>query len=562
MKSKTNVILSLIFITVFTIFSLVQNVVAISSTEEIKQMQFFLHYVDEPMPVAGIETHYIMNTTNWFKFVDQEEAYINAFQKSIGLPKIVVDFYLYPNLARPVTMDGTWQVSVWINSSAYKPCGFNLQFKEISTGGVTLWDSGSLTPIVTSEIDAYIDVPIYNYNLSIPSLSHTFSAGTTLQVEVSINTGAAAACRLWYDSPSYQSKVVLPCGDYARPTVIKTFNVNDVETNVFSVEWSEEQREVIIRSNVSDPFGGYDVHKVTATILDPSNKTVMDEFEMDRSSNGQWKTRYLQTYEVKWTYPKTATFGNYTVQISVIDNNAQNHYQRHGVHPPFESISYVFNIGRVILHDPVFRVVDDVGAPLLKAQVYVQLPNGSSNSLPLYTAENGFLNLTDIPTGNCSFTILWKDVIVQQATIYVDSDGPFTIPCKVHQLSTSIIGNDGKPVEGAFVVIRSQAEIVYDFKMTNSTGQAIFQLPPSTIQAVGMYNIDLFYSTAYWLTHVSVEKTEPSISIVSSGPLTVTLDDFPPQIWTTIGFWLIIICITVPILGFVLYKRRKKLTNP
>jgi hypothetical protein len=553
----TIVVLLSIFISGFMVFPLVQNVVATPSNEEIKPIPFYFHYVDEPMYVAGIETHYIMNTTNWFRFVDQEEAYVNAFHKPIGLPKIVIDFYLYPNLAGLVTVDGTWQVFVWINSSAYKPCGFNLQFKEISLGGVTLWDSGALTPIVTSEIGAYIDVPIYNYNLSVPSLSHTFSAGTTLQVEVSINTGAAAACQLWYDSPSYQSKVILPCGGYAKPKEVKTFNVNDVETNVFSVKWSEEQRKVIIHGNVSDPFGGYDIHKVTATILNPTNKTVLDEFEMDRTSNGQWKTEYQQTYEVNWAYPETATFGNYTMQMNVIDNNAQNHYQRYGVYPQTESLSYVFNIGRVILHDPVFKVVDDAGAPLLKAQIYVQLPNGTSNSLPLYTAENGFLNLTSIPTGNCTFTILWKDVIVLQATVYVDSDGPFTISCTVHQLVTSIIGNDGQPVEGAFVVVRPQAEIVFDFKMTNSTGQAIFQLPPSTIQAVGMYDIDVFYSTAYWLTHVSVEKTEPSISVTSSGSLTITLDDFPPQMWTTTGFWLIVTCIAIPIIGFVLYRRRK-----
>lgn len=541
------------------IFTPISHITASPSNDEIKQMQFFFHYVDKPMYVAGVETHYVMNTTNWFKFVDQDEAYDNAFHKSIGLPKIVIDFYLYPDLAGPVTVDGTWQVFVWINSSAYKPCGFDLQFKEISTGGVTLWDSGALTPIVTSEIGAYIDVPIYNYNLSIPSLTHTFSAGTTLQVEVSINTGAAAACRLWYDSPAYQSKVILPCRDYAKPTAVKAFNVNDVETNIFSVEWSEEQRRVTVRGNVSDPFGGYDIHKATATILDPANKTILDEFEMDRTSDGQWKTKYLQTYETSYDYPITATFGNYTAQISVIDNNAQNHYQRYGAYPKTESLLYVFNIGKVILHDPAFKVIDDAGAPLLKAQVYVQLPNGTSNNLPLYTTENGFLNLTRIPTGNCTFTIIWKDVTVKQTTVYVDSDGPYAIPCEVHQLVTSIIGNDGQPVNEAFVVTRTQTETIFDFKITNSSGQAVLQLPPSTIQAVGNYKIDVYYSTAYWLTHVSVKKTEPSITITSSGPLSITLDDFPPQIWTTIGFWLIATCITVPIIGFVLYRRRKRL---
>jgi hypothetical protein len=52
-----------------------------------------------------------------------------------------------------------------VNSSAYTPAGFDLEFREITIGGVTLWDSGLLNPTVTSTVGEYVDVPVYNYNL-------------------------------------------------------------------------------------------------------------------------------------------------------------------------------------------------------------------------------------------------------------------------------------------------------------------------------------------------------------------------------------------------------------
>jgi len=529
------------------------------SDERSKPLHFYFHYLETPVSVAGMQTHYVMNTTKWFKFLTQSEAYDHSSYKPIGLPKIVVDYYLYPNLAGPVTIDGTWQVFIWINGSAYKPCGFNVQFKEISIGGKTLWDSGTLSPMVTSDIGSYLDVPIYNYNLSCASLSHTFSAGTTIQVEVTINPGASAECRVWYDSPLYPSKVILPCQDYARPSSVQTLDINYAETNIFSTEWGRNQRKVIVQANVTDPFGGYDIYVVKATIIDPSNKTVLEDVNMTRISNGMWVLHYMHTYEAIWSYTETAMLGNYTAKISVIDNNGYYHNLDYGLFDPYiEHAYHIFNIGIIVLHNPAFRVVDDADFPLPKAQVYIRLPNGTTNTQPLYTSDNGFINLTQVPTGNYGFKIMWKGVIVQQTTTDVDSDGPYTVKCEVHQVTVQVLGNNGAAIHGAYIVVYTQAGIVFDFKMTDASGEAIFQLPPSDNPAVGMYKIDAYYSTAYWLTHVTVNTTEPTISINSSKPLSITLADFPPPIWTTIGFWLVIAPIVAVCLGLIFLLKRKK----
>jgi len=167
------------------------------------------------------------------------------------------------------------------------------------------------------------------------------------------------------------------------------------------------------------------------------------------------------------------------------------------------------------------------------------------------------ISLTKVPTGNYSLKILWKGWVVQQTTQYVDSDGPYTITCQVYQLTVHVSGNDGSSVHGAYAVIYTQAGIVYDFKMTDASGQAIFQLPSSNIQAVGSYRIETFYSTSYWLTYVAVSATESPISVVSSRSVTITLDGFPPAIWTTMQFWLIVALLVVAALSiiYVLHKK-------
>jgi hypothetical protein len=547
--------LVLSLVSIFSLAGLVSTVGA-SPNNTAKPMHFYFHYLATPVYVAGTDNHYVMNTTKLF------QAYNNSVYKPAGQPKIIVNYYLYPNLAGSVTINGTWQVFLWANGSALKPCGWILRFYEREPGGGIVWQREITTAIITggpTGANGYLDVPVYCYNLSTPlPIDHTFGAGNSVEVEVEINPSGAIACQVWYDSVSFPSKAILPCQDYARPVSIKTYDVNYAETHIFQHNWTQSRRKVIVHANVTDPFGGYDIYKVNVTIFDPSGQLVLDNVDMTRVSDGLWLIQYLHTYEANWTYPETAVLGNYTVEVSVIDNNGYYHFLEYGTFNPYiERASHVFNIGIVILYDPSFKVVDDVDNPLPRAQAYIRLPNGTINTLPLYTDDSGVINLQQVPSGNYTFTVLWKDVVVQQTTQYVDSDGPYTIECRVYQLTANVLGNNGAPVHGAYVVIYTHAGIVYDFKMTDSAGHAVFQLPSSDIQVIGSYTIEVHYSTTYWLTAATSTATKPLVSVTSSGPVTITLTNFPPSIWTTTGFLLLIALVVGVVLGTIalLYKK-------
>jgi hypothetical protein len=155
---------------------------------------------------------------------------------------------------------------------------------------------------------------------------------------------------------------------------------------------------------------------------------------------------------------------------------------------------------------------------------------------------------------------MWKGVIVQQKNVYVDSDGPYTIKCEIYEVTVQVSGSDGAPIHGAYVVIYTQVGVVFDFKMTGVSGEATFQLPPSENQAVGKYKLDAYYSTAYWLTHVTANTTKAPISVDASRLLEISLADFPPPIWATIGFWLIVAPAALVSVGifYAFMKRRKR----
>jgi hypothetical protein len=450
-----------------------------------------------------------------------------------------------------------WQVFLWINSTAYSPTGFGLEFFEISIGGATLWDSGAINPTVTSSIGRYIDVPVYSYNLSAP-LTHAFNAGTTLQVHVEINAGSSADTRIWYDSSLYPSKLILPAQDYARPLTVKTYAYDNSETALFYYNWSDSQRIVIVRATVGDPFGGYDVYRVNMTILDPAQQPIVDNVNMVRKSDGQWRTMFANTYEANWTYPSTVQLGNYTVNVSVIDNNGFYHYQETSVFSPFiEYNDHIFQIGIIVYFNPAIRVVDDVDSPLPGAQVYVTYPNNTRDTLPRYTDSNGWINLTHVLPANYEFTILWKDVVVKQETVYVDSDGPYTIKTEVYRLTITVAGNNGVPVHGAYVIVYTQTGVGYGLDTTDAAGQAVFKLPNGT------YNVEAHYSAEYWLKVVTTSTTETGISVEASTSNVMVLDEFPPPIWTTTGFLLLMALVAVSIFAavYIVFLSRRRVPS-
>jgi hypothetical protein len=495
----------------------------------IKEENFVLHSLENPVLVGGQETQYIMDTNFIYGFKTPEQARLGSLFKPIGLPKSSLNFFLSAPLIKPLELSGQWKASIWVNSTAYKPVGFTVELLEISSSGSVIYTTGQQSPIVISSIGEHLDVQVTNYVLVSP-INHVFQEGSAIEVRVEVNAGSSSETRIWFDAPMYPSKVILPCMDYARPVSMKTYNWEGIGTDAFDIDAASDKRIVEISANVTDPFGGYDIASVkldifynnTQRVAGPMTMTFVD-FEI-----GQ------RLYAINWTYPSNMLRGNYSAVISVVDNNGVYFEKLNGNPDPFiESATHPFVLGPIVYYNPRITIRDADGEPVPEAQVFVSYPNVARDELPLLTDMNGTIVLTKIVPANYSLTVVWKNSVVAHSGIYVDSDGPFNVIANVYSLTVTVVDNGDKPVSEAYV-FAYRDRLGYGFGATDEEGAVVFKVPS------GIYDLETHFSSTYLLSHVSSNFTKPDLSIGESTQITLKLNDYPPPLWTTIGFMVVL----------------------
>ena len=144
---------------------------------------------------------------------------------------------------------------------------------------------------------------------------------------------------------------------------------------------------------------------------------------------------------------------------------------------------------------------------------------------------------------------------MQQATLQIHSDGPYAIKTLVYQLDVQVVDNNKQPVSNAFVIIYTPLGDGVAVNITETAGNAIVRLP------AGTYTIEAYYTADYWLAPTKANATA-QITISQSTSKQVVLTDYPPAIWTTTGFWLLIIAIIIAVVAVAFFLRKRHSTKP
>jgi len=570
-----------------------------------KKILFYLHNNTATPYVNGYQTFYTMNTS-------QQWSTTPTIVKNIQ--KLNHYWYLYPTLASNYTLSGKISFGLWINATGVTPSG---------TPTLTLYErdaSGTETQVYSYTFGStrLYNVPSY-LNLTATTTPVIFREGSSIKLVFEIVVGASNYAQIWFDTYTYDSNLILESADYMLVSSVKTYDFNGAERTIFSVIWNTTERNVTIRANVTDPFGGYDIYRVQVTVTNPLGTAVVLNQAMNKFSGTSFS--FLNNYEFVWAYPTDAVLGNYSVTVTAIDNTGYAYYNGamgvYGSYGPYEEHGYTsffmgspffvqirtldthanvlnsayieavssgvtiekgytnasgwwtatlysgyYNVkvywqGTSVatqplnvtestsltitcsVYYPAFKVVDDVDSALPEAQLYLTSPNGTTNIVPFYTDAKGFFNLTKIAGGSYKFTILWKGVVVYDTTLTVNSDGPYTLKTHVYKLTVKVLGNNAAPVYGAYVIVYTQSLVGYGLETTDAAGEAVFRLPEGT------YRIDARYSSVYWLTVVTASATESAISVTTSNTKTIILADYPPAIWLTTAFWLLMALVAV-----------------
>ncbi len=466
-----------------------------------KNMTVFLHYAASAQDVGGVSSNYLADTSAVFQNVKNHDV------KAVGQPKLLLDFYLFPTLAGGVHLSGIWQVIVFANSTALHPATWGLEFWEKTPAGSVVWDSGALSPSVLggpSANNGYVDSPIYGYTLSVSNLDHQFAQGNTLEVEITVNTGATVPLSLWYDSAQQPSRMVLPSEDYMRISGISTSDANGTLRTVFFTFWSAAQRNVTIRTLITDPFGGYDVNQTLVSVEDPAGNWVVSNSSMRKVAGSEFT--FNNSYSYSLAYAAGAPQGNYTVFVMALDNNAANQFSHAGTYSPYaDMMSTKYSIG--VQYPVHVNVVDTHNVPLNGARVAFY-----SGGVPYATGltdSRGKYNVT-LFTGEFVARVWWEGISVLSQNVTIRGSASLNLAAAVYYPAFRFVDDVNNSLSGVLVF----------FHFPNGSSSLL----PSTSDNLGVVSLTQQPAGNYTtlVLFEGVEVADATVRVASDGPYQVS----------------------------------------
>ncbi len=475
----------------------------------VKDMTFLLHSVNatetaKPLPGGGSTLTYF-DTTLDFNDVNVS-VLVEGTQK-------VLQWFLVPELAGDFGVEG-FTLRIWSNSStaASSNAQVTVEIYELNETSSTLVHSenfGSETFPVTPSLT--------NWNATL-ALPHTFLAGSSIELRMTVNPGALQGVWFHYDTPQVNSRVSLSGPDSLDVAGIPTLDSDRNGSLRFDPDAAN--KTVYIQARVTDPLGGYDIRWVNLTLISPFASILLDNASMARVSGTPLS--YESVFEVEWNYTGQPT-GQYTVQVWALDNNGHNHYY---FFQQFDFADYpdiatsTFFVGGLPAYVNL-QAVDSTGVPLLGARV--ALVSGGFTVDEKTTDSEGMVNLT-MTKGTFEFQAFWESIqvgsVVQNVQSNVSASDPLIVVTQVYYPIFQAETAGGVALPGASLLfVHPNGDTLGPHK-TNESGQVdLNQVPVGTYALSASWRgIDVFSG--------SVEVTDNSVITFGTAvyELTVTTE--------------------------------------
>jgi hypothetical protein len=425
-----------------------------------KNMTFYMHNSTSARYVFDYSTTYISNTTLGNKTTtiwDQQRVRMN--------------WLIHPVLAGDFSVSGNISVVLYINTKGVSANAnlyadiYDVSYKSAGTETSTKIYSGSKGITVTSGIDSY--------QVDISSTNHTFSAGHSMRIYCEIQGGASAEFGLWYGNNTYDSRITFEAFDSLNIAKIKTKDYMDVEKSNFQL--NVNNKTIKIQTNVTDPFGGYDIKEVKLTLEGPNYNTILNNVTMDKIAGTP--ISFISMYEVLWNYT-AAVMGSYNITVWALDNNGYYYFHHrekfeYSYYPDIKGSTFFIGgqprIGNITVYDKGPQPATLEGA-------VVKLVKGDNVLFTNVTNAQGKAGIYAFQ-GVYDIMVEWQEVTVGIEEDYLVSENfNLTINCDVFYPSFKIVDNSSKPLEGANVYLQHP----------NGT----FLVRPYSTNASGLFDID------------------------------------------------------------------------
>ncbi len=246
---------------------------------------------------------YILNTTQGSSVVTTNYTInTNAYNTWTQKPNFASAFNIVDNCTarlyiEPISSDSNWP-DVTVTMTYNDGTEFdNKTENDISSTG---WHNFTLL------LDKTAKIVHYDKNI-------------TLNVSVS-SEGGTPSIKLFFDSLTRDSHLNLTTSTYVDISWIKTYD-NTTKTEKTDFNTGED---VLIKANITDPIGSYDITEAKITIKKPDNTDIVTNVSMileatDGSSPSLWK---LYNYTLNGA--DTPTAGTYTIYVTGYESNDVN----------------------------------------------------------------------------------------------------------------------------------------------------------------------------------------------------------------------------------------------
>ena len=157
------------------------------------------------------------------------------------------------------------------------------------------------------------------------------------------------------------------------------------------------------------------------------------------------------------------------------------------------------------VYSPEIIILDDVGDPVFDAVVFTIHPNGTVLDKSWRTDSQGSISWDIMAGGDYRMSVLWMGVEVYNATLDLNSQGPFTLNVMVYQLDIQVVDTAGQGLELAQVVITNTTNgLVADSTLTNFTGHTMSKIP------IGNFDFVVYWRNTVVFNSLTDHKVDAS----------------------------------------------------
>ena len=462
-----------------------------AEAQETKDISMYFHNVTSSVPIGNAATLRIMDT-------GQGEGPVTTTTPTINSVK--TDFYLYPALANDTTVEGEITLYMWairtvrMGDADQATLIWEL-FDVDETGAKVAKISRGLR--TQSMIIDWKQYWVANNSVA----RYTVSEGHYLLLEFELQGSSSNDYQVGWGDASYRSKIVIESHDYVR---VEHADARDhTGTPKLAFDYDAADKDITFHADVTDPFGGYDIKYVNATLQGPAGGIILDDVGMTQVSG--YFTSWRSGFELAWNYDGYPS-GRYNLTIGTVDNSGW--YFRYPSHPENESygghletLTVAFWIGGPP-QDVIVEVRDNLTLPLAGALVTVY----ESTDLTNDTGQTLLL----VSNGTFPIAVRWQGILVYEDVVTVDGPTLINVSAAVYYPAFNVLDDLGDPLEDAVALVEHpNGTILATFGRTDNGGRFTLARMPG-----GEYGI-----TMLWLGAI---VHEDRLVIDGNGPYNLT----------------------------------------